>query len=79
MEISPIIFWNIILTLVIGPALWAFRSLLGKVETLQSLIAITREDYATKAELKDNNRNIMDALHRLEDKLDKLDESLKRG
>lgn len=79
MEISPIIFWNIILTLVIGPALWAFRSLLGKVETLQSLLATTREDYATKTELKDNNRNIMDALHRLEDKLDKLDESLKRG
>jgi hypothetical protein len=42
-----------------------------EVKRLQILLNRTREDYATKADVKDDMRQVMDALHRLEDKLDR--------
>jgi len=36
------------------------------------LLNKTREDYATRMELRDDMRQVMDALHRVEDKLDKV-------
>ena len=52
MEIDPVIFWNVVLTLIIAPAVWAFRNMM--------------------AELKDEMQHLMDALHRVEDKLDRV-------
>lgn len=66
------LFWNIILTVVIAPVFWAFRQMFAEVKRLQILLNKTREDYATKAELRDDMRQVMEALHRLEDKLDKV-------
>lgn len=71
MEIDAMLFWNIILTMVIAPAFWAFRQMFTEVKRLQILLNKTREDYATKLELKDDMGRVMEALHRLEDKLDK--------
>lgn len=71
MEIDAMLFWNIILTVVIAPVFWAFRQMFAEVKRLQILLNKTREDYATKAELRDDMRRVMEALHRLEDKLDK--------
>ena len=65
------LFWNIILTMVIAPVFWAFRQMFAEVNRLQILLNKTREDYATKLELKDDMGRVMEALHRLEDKLDK--------
>ena len=65
------LFWNIILTVVIAPVFWAFRQMFTEVKRLQILLNKTREDYATKLELKDDMGRVMEALHRLEDKLDK--------
>lgn len=65
------LFWNIILTVVIAPVFWAFRQMFSEVKRLQILLNKTREDYATKAELRDDMRQVMEALHRLEDKLDR--------
>ena len=65
------LFWNIILTVVIAPVFWAFRQMFAEVKRLQILLNKTREDYATKFELRDDMRQVMEALHRLEDKLDK--------
>lgn len=65
------LFWNIILTMVIAPVFWAFRQMFTEVKRLQILLNKTREDYATKLELKDDMGRVMEALHRLEDKLDK--------
>ena len=76
MDIDPVIFWNVILTLVIAPALWSFRSLLLEVKRLQILINRTREEYATREELRDDLKNVIDSLHRVEDKIDKV---LERG
>ena len=72
MEISMWMFWNIILTLVIAPAVWAFRGLIQEVKRIDILLNKTREEYATRKELRDDLTQVMDALHRLEDKLDKV-------
>ena len=75
-EISPVIFWNVVLTLVIAPAIWMFRNLMGEVKRIDILLNRTREDYSTKQELREDMRMVTDAVHRLEDKLDKV---LERG
>ena len=65
-------FWNIILTLVIAPAVWAFRGLMQEVKRIDILLNKTREEYVTRKEMRDDLGQVMDALHRLEDKLDKV-------
>ena len=72
MEISPIIFWNVVLTLIIAPAFWTFRSLMQEVKRVDILLNRTREDYATRKELRDDMKQVVDALHRVEDKLDRV-------
>ena len=51
-EISPVIFWNVVLTLVIAPAIWMFRNLMGEVKRIDILLNRTREEYSTKQELR---------------------------
>ena len=75
-EISPVIFWNVVLTLVIAPAIRMFRNLMGEVKRIDILLNRTREEYSTKQELREDMKMVTDALHRLEDKLDKV---LERG
>ena len=72
MEIDPVIFWNVILTLVIAPAIWTFRNMMIEVKRIDILLNRTREDYASRAEVKDEMQHVMDALHRLEYKLDRV-------
>jgi len=71
MEIDAMLFWNIILTMIVAPAFWAFRQMFAEVKRLQVLLNKTREEYATKAELRDGMDRVMEALHRVEDKLDR--------
>ena len=72
MEISPILFWNGVLTLIIAPAIWMFRSMLSEVKRLDILLNKTREEYAKRDDVKEDMHTVMDALKRLEDKLDKI-------
>ena len=72
MEVSPVIFWNIVLTLIIAPAFWTFRSLMQEVKRIDILLNRTREDYATRKEMRDDMKLVVDALHRVEDKLDRV-------
>ena len=72
MEISPILFWNGVLTLIIAPAIWVFRSLLAEVKRLDILLNKTREEYAKRDDVKEDMHNVFEALQRLEDKLDKI-------
>ena len=72
MEIDPVIFWNVILTLVIAPAIWTFRNMMIEVKRIDILLNRTREDYASRSELKDEMQHLMEALHRVEDKLDRV-------
>ena len=72
MEITPIMFWNVILTLVIAPALWTARSLISEVKRIDILLNRTREEFATKEELREDIDRVLEALHRVEDKLDRV-------
>ena len=45
MEISMWMFWNIILTLVIAPAVWAFRGLIQEVKRIDILLNNERRVY----------------------------------
>lgn len=71
MEMSSMMFWNILLTLVIAPAFWVFRSVIGELKRIDILLNRTREDYATRSELKEDMQQVLQALHRVEDKLDR--------
>ena len=72
MEMDSMMFWNLLLTLVIAPALWVFRSLIAEVKRIDILLNRTREDYATRSELKEDMQQVLQALHRVEDKLDRV-------
>ena len=72
MEINPVIFWNVVLTLIIAPAFWTFRSLMQEVKRIDILLNKTREEYVTRVELRDSTQAVMEALHRVEDKLDRV-------
>ena len=72
MEINPILFWNGVLTLIIAPAIWMFRSVLSEMKRLDILLNKTREEYAKRDDVKEDMHTVMDALQRLEDKLDKI-------
>ena len=72
MEISPVIFWNIVLTLIIAPAFWTFRGLMSEVKRIDILLNRTREDFTPRSELKDEIQHLNEAMHRIEDKLERL-------
>ena len=72
MEIEPTIIWNIVLTLIVVPFGWAFNKMFGEVKRLQILLNKTREEYARRDDVKEDMDRVMAALHRVEDKLDKM-------
>lgn len=72
MELDVATLWSAILTLVILPFGWAFNKMFSEIKRLQILLNRTREEYATKEDLRDTSSRVMEALHRLEDKLDKV-------
>ena len=72
MEIDGTVIWNVVLTLIIMPFAWAFNKMFAEVKRLQILLNKTREEYASKEDLRDTSSRVMEALHRLEDKLDKV-------
>jgi len=72
MEIDGTLVWNIVITLIIMPFAWAFNKMFAEVKRLQILLNKTREEYATRDDLRDASGRVMEALHRLEDKLDKV-------
>ena len=66
------LFWNVILTLVVVPFGWAFNKMFGEVKRLQILLNKTREEYARRDDVKEDMDRVMAALHRVEDKIDKM-------
>lgn len=57
--------------MIVAPAFWAFRQMFAEVKRIQILLNKTREEYATRVEVRENMDRLMEALHRLEDKLDR--------
>ena len=72
MEVDAMLFWNVILTVVVIAFGWAFNKMFSEVKRLQILLNQTREEYAKRDDVKEDMHDLMDALKRLEDKLDKI-------
>lgn len=70
MEITAMLFWNVLLTMVIAPAFFTFRLMQQEIKRIDILLARTREEYSTKEDTRDTQDRIMTSLRRLEDKLD---------
>jgi len=62
--------------LVVAGLAWFLSETSKEQKRLNILLNKTREEYATKEDVRCDMRNVMDALHRVEDKLDKV---LSRG
>mgnify|MGYP003112768081 FL=1 len=71
MQIDPMLMWNIIITVVLGPFAWAFSKMFAEIKRLQILLNRTREDYATKKELQNETKEIKELVIRIEQKLDR--------
>lgn len=69
---QPEMIWNIILSLFVPIAIWVIRGINTKIEKVNDLLAKTREEYATRYEMREQMAHLMDAMHRLEDKLDRV-------
>ena len=76
MELTPYLFWNIFITLVLAPVLYSIRQNASEAKRIDILLNKTREelarDYVTKQELKDDFNLLMDRLEKLHEKVDKL-------
>jgi hypothetical protein len=76
MELTPYLFWNIFITLVLAPVLYSIRTNSEEAKRLDILLNKTREeiakDYVTKNELKDDMGRLMDRMEKISEKLDKL-------
>ena len=70
MEMTELI--DTLLAIIIAAGAWWATSTAKEQKRLDILLNKTREDYATKFELRDDMKRVMDLLHRVEDKLDKV-------
>mgnify|MGYP000675196964 CR=1 FL=1 len=70
MEVTSLV--DMLIGLIITGGAWWANNIANEVKRLEILLNRTREDYATRNELKDDMDRVMEALHRVEDKLDKI-------
>ena len=70
MEMTNLI--DMLLGVIVAGGAWFLVGLSNEVKRIGILLNRTREDYATKTELRDDMDRLMEALHRLEDKLDRV-------
>lgn len=61
-----------LLGLILAGGAWWANGMSQEQKRIEILLNKTREDYATRMELRDDMSKVMDALHRVEDKLDKV-------
>ena len=70
MEMTSLI--DMLLGLIVAGGAWWANGITKEQKRVEILLNKTREDYATRADLRDDMRRVMEALHRVEDKLDKV-------
>jgi len=69
MEMALII--DTLVGLVIGGLAYFLSSQAKELKRVEVLLSRTREDYATRNDLRDDMSRLVEALHRVEDKLDR--------
>jgi hypothetical protein len=76
MEITSILLWNIIMTLVFGPIIYGIRSNATEIKRVDILLNKTREEsamrFVTKEELIMNMDRVIERIDKLDAKIDKL-------
>ena len=79
MEFDSHIIWNIILTLEIAPLAWWIRTSHDEIRRQDILLNKTREeiarDYVSKRELEQDLTRILNAIQKLDEKLDRIQEA----
>jgi hypothetical protein len=76
MELTPYLFWNIFITLVLAPILYSIRQNASEAKRIDILVNKTREEiarqYVTKQELKADFDVLISRIDKLGEELDKL-------
>lgn len=67
---TPLIIDTLLGIVLVGTG-YFLANLSTEVKRIDILLNRTREDFATKAELREDMDRVMEALHRVEDKLDR--------
>tara|TARA_B100000745_G_scaffold242022_1_gene164379 strand:- start:100 stop:360 length:261 start_codon:yes stop_codon:yes gene_type:complete len=79
MEFDSHIIWNIILTLIVMPLAWWVRTTHDEMRRQDILLNKTREeiarDYVSKRELEQDLTRILNAIQKLSEKLDRMQEA----
>ena len=79
MEFDTHIIWNIILTLIVMPLAWWIRTSHDEIRRQDILLNKTREeiarDYVSKRELEQDLGRILNAIEKLDEKLDRIQEA----
>jgi hypothetical protein len=70
MEMTSLI--DTLIGLVLAGGAWWINETSKEQKRINILVNKTREEYATKDDVRSDMRNVMDALHRVEDKLDRV-------
>ena len=79
MELTPYLMWNVLLTLVVAPLFYTIRSNTSENKRVDILLNKTREeiarDYVSKRELEQDLTRILNAIQKLSEKLDRMQEN----
>lgn len=70
MEMANLV--DMLIGIVVAGMAWWVKTASDEQKRIEILLNKTREDYATRSELREDMRRVMEALHRVEDKLDKV-------
>ena len=74
--LGPELLWNIFLTFVLAPVAFIVRNLRNELKRIDILVNKTREeiakDFITKNEFEKDFQRVLDAIDRIDNKLDRL-------
>ena len=70
MEMTSLV--DMLLGILAAAGAWWANGMTREQKRVEILLNKTREEYATRVEMRDDMRRVMEALHRVEDKLDKV-------
>jgi len=70
MEMTSLI--DLLIGIIIAGGAWWANRMADEQKRLEILLNKTREDYATRDDVRSDMRQVMEALHRVEDKLDRV-------
>jgi|TARA_R110000787_G_scaffold198147_1_gene309361 hypothetical protein len=81
-DTDPVILWNVILTILVGPVVYWGRAMATEIKRIDVLLNKTREetvrDFATKRDLDTDVSRVLAQLDKMDKKLDRLFENRRK-